>query len=178
MFGGACMRKSRRAISNASPLIHLAEIGCFNILDIWEMILIPQEVFDEVCKFEAPGSKEVRKSENISVHSLTGDSKNLAKRLALAYELNLGEAAAIALARQEGISLFFTDDLDARLVALSLGLTVHGSVGILLRAFREKMLTKDGVISKVRMLETQSSLFITRDLINFIIKEINEYREQ
>lgn len=172
------MRKNRRAISNASPLIHLAEIGCFKILDIWEMILILQEVFDEVCKFAAPGSKEVRKSENISVHSLTGDSKNLTKRLALAYELNPGEAAAIALARQEGISLFFTDDLDARLVASSLGLTVHGSVGILLRAFREKMLTKEGVISKVSMLETESSLFITRDLINFIIKEITEYREQ
>jgi len=78
----------------------------------------------------------------------------------------------------EDISLFFTDDLDARFVALSLGLTVHGSVGILLRAFRKKMLTKEGVISKVRMLETQSSLFITRDLIIFIIKEINEYREQ
>jgi len=136
------------------------------------MILIPQEVFDEVCKFEALGSKEVRKSENISVHNLTGDSKNLVKRIVLAYELNIGEAAAIALARQEDVLLFFTDDLDARFVASSLGLTVHGTVGILLRAFHEKMLTKDEVISKVRMLETQSSLFITRDLINFIIKEL------
>ena len=95
----------------------------------------------------------------------------------MTYELDLGEVAAIALARQEGILLFLTDDLDARLVASSLGLTVHGSVGILLRAFRENILAKDEVISKVIMLETQSSLYITRDLINYVIREIKEYRD-
>lgn len=169
------MERSSCAISNASPLIHLAQIDCFKALTVWTKIFIPQEVFDEVCKFEAPGNKEVRESKIIIIRDLAGESKNLAKRLALTYELDLGEVAAIALAKQEGILLFLTDDLDARLVASSLGLTVHGSVGILLRAFREKILTKDEVIAKVQMLEKQSSLFITRDLINFAINEINEY---
>ncbi len=88
----------------------------------------------------------------------------------------MGEAAAITLAQQEGISLFFTDDLVARLVALSLGLKVHGSVGILLRAFRENLLTKDDVVSKIGMLEKDSTLFITQDLINYILREINKYK--
>ena len=69
------MERSSYAISNASPLIHLAQIDCFKAFNVWNRSLIPQEVFDEVCKFEAPGNKEIRESEIIFVRDLDGVSK-------------------------------------------------------------------------------------------------------
>ncbi len=171
---GVYMGKTSRAVSNAGPLIHMAEIHSLKAFSFCEKVLIPQEVYDELRKYE----HAVSGARFIAVRNLSEDSKNLVKRLSLTYELHLGEAAAITLAQQEGISLFFTDDLVARLVAISLGLKVHGSVGILLRAFRENLLTKDDVVSKVGMLEKDSTLFITRDLINNILREINEYQEK
>ena len=175
MYGGACMGKTSRAVSNAGPLIHLAEIDSLKAFSFCEKVLIPQEVYDELRKYEQ-SERTVRGARFMTLRNLSEDSKNLAKRLSITYELHLGEAAAITLAQQEGIVLFFTDDLVARLVAISLGFKVHGSVGILLRAFRENLLTKDDVVSKIGMLEKDSTLFITRDLIKYILREINEYQ--
>ena len=47
---------------------------------------------------------------------------------------NSGEAAAVARARQLHADWFLTDDTAARVFAQSLGLEVHGSLGIILWA--------------------------------------------
>ena len=54
-------------------------------------------------------------------------------------ECGLGarESTAIALAKQEGVSLVFTDDLEAREVARSYGLEPHGTLAIVTRTYRE-----------------------------------------
>jgi predicted nucleic acid-binding protein len=51
--------------------------------------------------------------------------------------LNVGEAEAISLARQLGADWLLTDDAAARLLAQSLGLEVHGSLGVVLWAAAE-----------------------------------------
>jgi hypothetical protein len=47
-------------------------------------------------QFEVSWNKEVREFNCIFIRDLVGESKNLAKRLVSAYELDLGEMAAIA----------------------------------------------------------------------------------
>jgi predicted nucleic acid-binding protein len=46
--------------------------------------------------------------------------------------LDHGEAEAVALARQMSAQWFLTDDAAARLFAQSLGVEVHGSLGVVL----------------------------------------------
>ena len=46
--------------------------------------------------------------------------------------LHLGEAEALALARQEQADWFLTDDSAARVVAEQMAVEVHGSLGVLL----------------------------------------------
>jgi predicted nucleic acid-binding protein len=48
--------------------------------------------------------------------------------------LDAGEAEAIALAQQMGADWLLTDDAAARLFAQSLGMEVHGSLGVVLWA--------------------------------------------
>ena len=91
------------------------------------------------------------------------------------FSLDLGEAQAIALALQEKADYFLTDDLDARTVAGVHSIEAHGTVGIILMAFREKIIDRETAIKKSRQLYSSSSLFITKELTSLIIKSINEF---
>ncbi|ATZ61392.2 MAG: hypothetical protein BME93_04765 [Methanosarcinales archaeon Met12] len=157
-----------KAVSDTGPIIHLNEIDCLDVLKLFDVV-IPLEVESEV--------KNMGILFKVKTQRLTKKEKNRAAMLVRKYGIDLGEATAIALAEHSGIKLFFTDDLDARLVADRFNLEPHGSVGILLRAFREGILTKEEVEKKVTELETGSSLFITHDLVRETIREIERYEK-
>lgn len=103
---------------------------------------------------------------------------DLAAWMAVRHELGLGEAEAISLCKTKKIKLLLTDDLDARIAAESEGLEAHGSIGILLRAFREGFLTDNQTIKSLQKLESDSSLFITHPLIQQAIKAVKKYEDK
>ncbi len=70
----------------------------------------------------------------IHVQELTASYKAEAEAWEQAGLLGYGEAEGIALARQVKAHWFLTDDAGARLFAQTLGIEVHGSVGIVLWA--------------------------------------------
>lgn len=158
-----------KAVSDTGPLLHLNEIHFSKALNIFSTLIIPDEVSSELKKAKVSITK------NIQMLSLHPQSKDVTKLLTNQHSLDLGEAEAIALALQEKISLFLTDDLDARQVAKTFHLEVHGTVGILLRAYREKIIDKRSAFEAVRSLKTRSSLFITQDLINEVLRTIEDF---
>lgn len=162
------------AVCDSGPLIHLSEAGAFDALSSFGRVLIPEEVFEEVCGSELPGSAEVRNSKLVSVVRLDAHGKNFAKLVCEKYSLGLGESAGMALARQAKIPLFLTDDLQARLVSGQLGFTPHGTVGVILRAYRKKVLARKDAIGAVNRLQTASSLFLTSDLVRYVLDEIGK----
>ncbi|MBI2449578.1 DUF3368 domain-containing protein [Candidatus Pacearchaeota archaeon] len=89
--------------------------------------------------------------------------------------LDLGESHSIALLLQEKADYFLTDDLEARSVAKDYNLEVHGTIGIILRAFSKGIIEQRIAIEKINELYIKSSLFITKDLIEQIIRSINEF---
>jgi predicted nucleic acid-binding protein len=74
--------------------------------------------------------------------------------------LNAGEAEAIALVRQTSAHWLLTDDAAARLFAQSLGLEVHGSLGIVLWAAAVGHLDRASAEAVLDRL-SQSSLWIS-----------------
>jgi predicted nucleic acid-binding protein len=74
--------------------------------------------------------------------------------------LDLGEAEAIALARQVGADWLLTDDAAARLFASELNLEVHGSLGILLWSVAVGKLSHNDAVSGLDRLAA-SSLWIS-----------------
>ena len=99
----------------------------------------------------------------------------ITKILVSSYYLDLGEAESISLCMQEGIRLFLTDDLDARTVGKHYNLEVHGTLGILVEAFRVGVFTEEEVINKLELLRAKSTLFITKGLFDWSIKRIREH---
>ena len=79
--------------------------------------------------------------------------------------LALGEAQAIALARSLPADWLLTDDASARLVALLLGLEVHGSLGVVIWAAALGHLRRDQAFSLLDRL-AKSSLWISPRIVN------------
>ena len=74
--------------------------------------------------------------------------------------LHAGEAQAIALARQLRADWLLTDDAAARLVAHSLGLEVHGFLGLVLWASGMRYLSRAEADSALERL-AKSSLWVS-----------------
>lgn len=47
-------------VSNAGPLIHLAEIKCFGLLKVFSKVYVPKTVYREVCIEGKPGERELK----------------------------------------------------------------------------------------------------------------------
>lgn len=164
------MAQIEKAVFDAGPLLHLEEISQSKILQLFTMILTTAEIVAECRRIE----KKLLSMKNIVVKELRPESKDFAKYLIGRYDIDLGEATALALCRQEKIHFLFTDDLDARDTAHALGFEPHGTLAVLVRAYQEKLLSKKEVQQAVDDLYVHSTLFFTRDLRDWTLKEIEK----
>lgn len=123
------------AVTNSTCLIGLERIQRLDILpQVFSPITIPPAVQAEV---------------GITAPWLTVVAvQNQAVVATLKTQVDDGEAEAIALALESGDVFVILDDLAARRVAIQLGLKVIGTVGMLLRAKQQ------GIISEIKPLLT------------------------
>jgi len=155
-----------RAVSDSGPIIHLSEINAAKAFNIFKDLVIPDEVSRETKNLRVPGIKIIQ---------LNQKHKDITKFLAVSYSLDFGEAEAISLCMQENIKLLFTDDLEARTIARHYKLEVYGTIGILIKSFRAGVFAEKEVIAKLELLRMKSSLFLTKDLLDWSIKQIKEH---
>lgn len=161
-----------KAVSNTGPILHLSEIVLTKALHIFGSFYIPEEVASELRKNKIYIPKKVK------IIALKAEGKDTAKILANQYNLDLSESCALALTLQEKADYFLTDDLDAKIIAKDYNLKVHGTIGIILRAYRESIIDKKTALEKILEIQKKSSLFITRDIIANIIKAIHEFSKE
>src|SRR5262245_20113537 len=101
--------------------------------DLFGEILVPGAVYREVVEMGAglPGSLELKAARWAIV---TEPTEQMPLSKLLKGELDPGEVAAIVLALERSAGLLLMDDLAARQAAVRLGLSVIGTIGILLAA--------------------------------------------
>jgi len=137
----------QKVVSNSSSIIHLAKIGKLSLLrEYFNTIMVPESVLKE-CVAEGKDRKEVeaiKKAEWIRVAEV--QDKKLVKLLQSS--LDDGESEAIALSLESGADLILLDDSDAREKARIYGLTVTGTLGVLLRAKKDRKISslKENII--------------------------------
>ena len=164
------MAKIDKAVFDSGPLIHLSQIDALDVLKSVKKIMIPYGVFEEI-NLENQNSRLIKK---IRIVKLSKNFKDISKIISEKYSLGLGESQVIALAKKENTGIIFTDDLDARTVAKSLGFEVHGTIGLVLRTYREKIVSKNRAISVINDLNEKSTLFLTGELTRYILNEIDK----
>ena len=122
-----------RVIVNSTPLITLGNIGKLEILrQVYEKIVIPEAVYQEVSKKQDASSNALRSaSEWIFVESIINPADYQMYRS----RLHAGEVEVMILAQQSPkADLIVLDDMAARRTAEYLGLTVTGTIGVLIKA--------------------------------------------
>lgn len=118
-------------VSDTSPITNLAAIAHLNLLNqLYGTILIPEAVYEELTRFDVPGSVEVQTLSWIETVTVV----NTELVVQLESELDPGEAAAIALAVERKATLLMLDERRGVQVAARYGLRVQGVLGVLLRA--------------------------------------------
>ena len=121
------MRKNK-VIVNSTPIIALREIGRLELLqNLYGSVIIPNAVLWEVT---AKDPHALDRVPWIVVKSVD----NIAAKEVFSTALHDGEVEVMLLAREIGADLVIMDDGLARKHAKYLGLTITGTVGVLLRA--------------------------------------------
>lgn len=157
------------AVLDAGPLIHLAELGALDVLSDFDLLRVPQAVWDEVTVYQP---------EALSAHGLrlkrfsgTTSSPEL-ETISRALALDRGELQALILLEENPQALFLTDDAAARLAAEERGYRVHGTIGLLIRSARRKQRTQQEVIELIRSIPKRSTLFIRSSLLDDVIRRL------
>jgi len=161
-----------KVICYAGPLIHLDELDCLDLLDDFQAVLVPDQVWREVERHR-PGALE-RLGVKFQRESVTISDDASFQALVRALALDAGEQAALSLMAFYPDAILLTDDAAARLAAEALGYRgqVHGSIGILLRAIRRRQRTADEVLAILRNLTARSTLYIRPSLLREIIAQV------
>jgi predicted nucleic acid-binding protein len=124
-------------VPDAGPLIYLAGAGHLDLLpQLYDRVVAPRVVFDEIVGVGAGliGAREVAAAVWLEVEVALPDP-------VLVRTLDRGEAAAIPLAERLGADLL-CDDAAGRAEARRRGISVVGTLGVLLLAKRKGLLPK------------------------------------
>lgn len=152
----------RCVVSNTGPLVHLGEAQALTILSWVGEVWIPRAVDIEMMQQRSIWQME--KPAWVRLRGVTGSYAMEAVAWQQAGLLGPGEAEAVALARQISADWLLTDDAAARLFAQSLGIEVHGSLGVVLWAAASGRLKRADAEATLERL-AQSSLWISSKVL-------------
>lgn len=156
----------RKVIVNTTPLIALADIGQLDLLrELYTEVMIPDAVHYEI--MSEPAKTLVSAADWIKVKSIAG----MVQKSSFSSRLHSGEIEVILLAQETEADLLVMDDNAAKKTAKFLGFTVTGTMGVLLRAKRE------GLITEVKPLLEElikDGLFVSPAVQNYVLEQAGE----
>jgi len=173
------VRLKRSAISNSGPLIHLAKIGMLELMKIYDVV-ITEDVREEVVdKGKEKGFSDAFliddaiKSGWIKVINVDVEDKFL--KIAKVSGLHDAEIGVVYYAYKKGIIALLDDDA-ARVFARGLGITVRGSLGLILEGVKNKIISYE---SAVKALDDLSEImYLSSDVYREVLKALKKLKHQ
>jgi len=159
-----------RVVCDAGPLIHLDELGCLDSLSDFGDVLVPSVVWAEVQRHRPTALQhlQIRFMEVVPHTPMPIDLDAVAR----VFSLHEGERQALHVTLEQNPDLLVTDDTAARLAARSFAITVHGTIGILLRSIRRRYRTAPEVAAILRSLPALSTLHVKPSLLDEIVEAV------
>ena len=156
------------AVVNSTPIISLYDIGKLDILSkMYTTVYIPHGVYEEVC-IDGDINKSVLLSfTNFSIQHITNENAKKYFKTAL----HKGEVEVMILADELDTDICIIDDRLAREYAKYLGLTVTGTLGLLMKSKERGILD---LVTPCMDLMIQNDIYIGKFLYENIKKLVNE----
>ncbi len=121
----------KRLVADTGPILHLHQAGALHLLPLIGEVTLSPCVFGEIRR-HAPQFWPAAMPAWVKPASPSADARQRALAWQQAGLLHRGEAEALAVACESRPDWFLTDDAAARLMAESLGMEAHGSLGVVL----------------------------------------------
>ncbi|GAB61821.1 MAG: hypothetical protein DWB56_07940 [Candidatus Jettenia sp.] len=160
----------KAAVADAGPLIHLSEIGGIAILHIFDAVHVPHVVWLEIGEH----SKNISKEIHITNHNLPELQISEFTHKEKLEKLHSGEIECLYLCRQINLPILLTDDLAVREAAKSLQITPIGSLGIVIKAYKNGKISLAKAERYISDLYDISSLFVTRAIVELVIEQLHK----
>lgn len=160
-------------VCDAGPIIHLDEMDCLFLISDFARVLIPDAVWNEV-KHHRPQALKHCKEIMEKVAPTQPLTPNMKASIQL-FSLHAGEIQALNIAQEYQADLLLTDDTAARLAAKSMQISVHGTLGILLRSIRRKQQTPEEVLAILHSLPDKSTLHLRASLLQEVIEQVEKF---
>ncbi|SNQ59097.1 DUF3368 domain-containing protein [Candidatus Methanoperedens nitratireducens] len=164
-------------VSDSTPLIHLAKVGCMELLfSLYKEVLITKEVYREVVEegiiLEKDDAGIIQKYVGKSIH--VKSPKSPSDLLVDKYRIHKGEADSIQLAKEIGAQLILMNERDGRNAAKNEGFKVKGSIGILFDALKAGTINEKEVLTILNKFKKNPQVFwIEPDIIKSAIEKIH-----
>lgn len=161
--------KSSNAVIDTSPWIALSACGQISLLrKLYDTVMIPITVNEEILAGGKSqiGLQELNEADWLQVVELQDPMKVM-----FLHELDQGEAEVIILAKEQKVHEVILDEKVARIQARVPGLTVVGTLGLLLRA------KKQGLLREIRPLIEEilrADIYIHRDIVQGVFQKAGE----
>lgn len=155
-------------VSNTSPLIHLAKVGKLELLKrVFNKVEIPLSVYNEIIKHP-------KSIETIIIKKAINEGWLIIKKVTLKEPFKKFSTVAktelevIALAIKEGKTAII-DDKNAVQIANIFNVEVHGTLFIILKAVKEKLLKKEEAIDVVNQM-MENEFYLSSDVYALFLK--------
>lgn len=160
----------RKVIVNSTPLIALCHVNQLDILQrLYGEIIIPQAVYKEIsAKPDSICKKQVEASLDwIHVESIENE---LAKTM-YKTQLHEGEVEVMILAKETDADIVIIDDANAKKHAKYLGLSVTGTLGVLIKAKNQGLIFElKPILEKM----VENNIYLSDKLIRLCLQQVNE----
>lgn len=159
-------------VSDSTPLISLMKASSLEILKpLFGEVLIPEAVFSELT-INPNYSEEAAQIKNSTfIKIVSVEESKAVDVLRKISGLDLGESEAIIYADNHKADVLLMDEAKGRTVAKSMGLYIMGTIGVLLYAYEEKILSSDNIADALNRLR-QSNRHIGDDILKYALTKI------
>jgi len=163
-------------VKDSMILIHLAKLTLLeSSCRYFKEVVIPRKVFDEILEGKERGFADAKIIEDIinmkKIQVLEIKNKNLIER-ANQFNIQRGEAEALALYWQEEADYLATDDDNVRKKSFLLNIKIIGTPAIILKLYKERIISKDKTIDSLDRLRKIG--WFSNIIIDKILMEVNK----
>jgi hypothetical protein len=166
------------AVINASPLIYLGKLGLLNYLPcLFSRVITSELVKNEVLDSKAPEFIALDEAFSKWLETIEVKDPSMIDKL-VAAQIHEGEASIILIAKNfreiQKEPVLVIDDLAARDLARSLGFTIIGTIGIILKLVSTKELTRSKAKECLVFLVEETDFRISVKIYSRLLMELEE----
>lgn len=152
-------------ISDTTPIISLIKINRLDLLEkLFGEVLIPEAVYRELTTNALFENEAIIVKASAFLKTSAVQNRKSLQLLQAASGLDDGESEAIILADELKSDVLIMDERKGRKVAKKLGIKITGTVGVLLQAYSETMISSDEIKAYLDRLKN-SNIRLSESLI-------------